>query len=119
MLMPILCNTGATMSRVRKIASKTAGHWVPTPPEIDESPELAILASLNCALEMTDCALVAAYRELFDDERREPLSPSAVCAAEILETTDRLRTSISKYRTAIRQEQKKQQRQHESDEVPF
>ena len=107
------------MPRAHKTASKAANHWAPTPVEIDASPEFAILASLNCALEMTDSALVAAHRELCDDERRKRLSPSAACAAKILQATNLLRASIGKYRAAVEQEREQQQRQSESDEMPF
>jgi hypothetical protein len=63
------------MTPVRKAAARVEGCWVPTPPEIEQASELAILAAVDSALQTTDYALIAAHPELCaQDEPHQPLS---------------------------------------------
>lgn len=93
--------------------------WVPTPPQLEQAPELAILAVLECALETASSALLAVYPEFCDMEPREPLSQPALGALTIISAGKRLHTSIAGYRGAIEREQKKSSAQIKTEEIPF
>ena len=41
---------------------------MPSPQEVGEAPELALLASLACSLEATQVTLAASYPSLYEDE---------------------------------------------------
>ena len=46
-----------------------ADSWFPTPPDYDHAPELGVLAILVHVLEGVSMTMLAANRELLDDER--------------------------------------------------
>ena len=77
-------------------------EWLPSPPEYERAPELAVLAILLAILDVTYLALLAANRDLLDDERPywSPLSPTARPADAILRQIDRLRRAVATYQRA-------------------
>jgi len=76
--------------------------YLPSPPEYDRAPELGVLAILVSILDVVYIALLAANRDLLDDERPYwfPLSPTASAADAILPQIDRLRRAIAIYQHA-------------------
>ena len=74
--------------------------WFPTPPEYDRVPELAVLAILVDLLEGVSMVMLAANRELLDDEPPywRPLPPTAPAADKLLRQIDRLRRAVDAYR---------------------
>jgi len=82
---------------------------LPTPPELAQSPQLAILALLEFALELAIHALIAQHPQLCDHERpywiaQIPSTPSSVMAEAILSTADSLKQSVDDYRHFLRLE---------------
>ena len=72
-------------------------HDLPTPPEIAEIPELALLSVLDFALDATARALVAAHPEL-DAEALPPRSGAgARCAERILAHVYKLKLLLTSY----------------------
>ena len=76
--------------------------WLPSPPEYDHAPELGVLAILLSILDVVFVALLAANRELLDEERPSwsPVPPTAPAADKVLHQIDRLRCAIQAYRRA-------------------
>jgi hypothetical protein len=79
-------------------------RWLPTPAELDEAPELAILAALDDTLETALRALVAAHPQLGDSEcpawvRRT--SAASAAADRILHASKRLAHALDAYRRAV------------------
>ena len=76
----------------------------PTPDEIADAPELALLQALDPILELVPRALVAAHPELADPEApywvREA-SPTTRKADDILAAAHRLQHHLRAYRLAI------------------
>ncbi len=77
-----------------------ADFWFPTPPDYDHAPELGVLAILVDVLEGVSIIMLAANRELLDDERPDwrPLPPTAPAADKLLRQIDRLRRAVDAYR---------------------
>ena len=92
--------------------------WVPTPPQLEQSPELGVLAAIDCALQTAASALLAVYPEFCDMEPREPPSPTALGALQIISAAEQLHASITGYRSAIEREQRQAQRV-KADDIPF
>ena len=78
----------------------TVDTWFPTPPDYDHAPELGVLAILIDVLEGVSMIMLAANRELLDDERPywRPLPPTAPAADKLLRQIDRLRRAVDAYR---------------------
>ena len=77
---------------------------IPTPDDLDDAPELAILAALDHTLELAASALACAHPELLDPERPYWLgSPTrAVTTAQTLVCrTRRLQRALRAYRNAV------------------
>jgi hypothetical protein len=55
-------------------------RWLPTPPQLEQASELAILAALDAILELAACALEVAHPEIDAD----PECPYWVAAADRL-----------------------------------
>ena len=77
---------------------------LPTPAELDEAPELAILAALDGTLAIALRALVAAHPQLGDSEcpawvRRASAASDA--ADRILHASKRLANALDAYRRAV------------------
>jgi hypothetical protein len=75
-------------------------EYLPSPPEYDRAPELGVLAALLSILDVVFVAVLAANRDLLDDERPDwvPLSPTAPAADKVLNQIDRLRRAVLAYR---------------------
>jgi hypothetical protein len=76
---------------------------LPTPIEIGVNPEIAPVALLHYAIDITARSLVAAYPELceFDLPRLLSNSPSTLLAHVLLQQLDPLSELLSEYRTAV------------------
>ncbi len=76
---------------------------LPTPIEIGMNPEIAPVALLQYAIDITARSLVTAYPELceFDLPRRLSDSPSTLLAHVLLQQLDPLSELLSEYRTAV------------------
>jgi hypothetical protein len=85
-----------------KTAALQPLDWLPSPPEYERSPELGVLAILLSILDVVYIALLAANRDLLDDDRPHwsPLGPTAPAADTILRQIDRLRRSVAAYQHA-------------------
>ncbi len=72
---------------------------LPTPPEIEEAPELLALASVHSDLELMMRALVAAHPELIDEEPSgsDHASPLLPLAENIVATTANLQRLLDRY----------------------
>ena len=77
-------------------------EWLPSPPEFERVPELGVLAILLAVLDVVYISLLAANRELLDEDRPywSPLSPTAPLADTILRQIDRLRPAVAAYQHA-------------------
>ncbi|RLB54807.1 MAG: hypothetical protein DRI90_19925 [Deltaproteobacteria bacterium] len=77
---------------------------IPTPGEIDKTPEVATLTVLDIALEVAIHALVARYPDLEDPDQREWLMPppaSAPLAAVVVGVADTLRCAVHNYLATV------------------
>jgi len=85
-----------------KTAALAPLNWLPSPTEFEQAPELGILACLVVILDVVYIALLAANRDLFDDDRPSwsPLSPTARPADTILRQISRLRRTVAVYQRA-------------------
>jgi len=72
-------------------------HYLPTPPEIDETPELAILSVLNFTLDATAHALVATHPEIEADDLPPGAGAAARCAERILGHAYKLKLLLASY----------------------
>ena len=72
-------------------------HYLPTPPEIDETPELAVLSVLDFALEASARALVAAHPEIEEDDLPPGAGAAARCAECILSHVYKLKLLLASY----------------------
>jgi hypothetical protein len=71
-------------------------HYLPTPPEIAETPELAVLSVLDFTLDASARALVAAHPEL-DGDDLPPGCAAARCAERILGHVYKLKLLLASY----------------------
>jgi hypothetical protein len=72
-------------------------HDLPTPPEIDETPELAILSVLNFTLDVVSHALVAVHPEIEADDLPPGAGSAARCAERILGHVYKLKLLLASY----------------------
>jgi hypothetical protein len=77
------------------------GYPLPTPDELNDAPELAVLAVLQNALGVTWRALYALYPEVYDDWRERPRTEPVISAYRILSRMGKLETAVERYRTAV------------------
>ncbi len=87
--------------------------WLPTPDELAITPELAILGSIEAAIDLAIVALVAAQPELWptDDGHDAVTSPAALGADAVIAAAQSLATAIAHYRVTLRRP--------DHDELPF
>jgi hypothetical protein len=75
-------------------------RWLPTPPQLEQAPELAALAALDAILEVAACALQVAHPEIDAD----PECPYWIAAADrltaesLLQLFEDLRVLLARYR---------------------
>ena len=77
--------------------------WLPTPPQLEHAPQLAVLVALDCTLEVAACAVQVAHPEI-DDDPECPYwvaRPDRLVAEKLLTLIDRLRIAIARYREAL------------------
>jgi hypothetical protein len=94
---------------------------MPTPDDLVDAPELAILAALDWTLDLVVRALVCAYPELTDPERPYWLRKTSrtVTAAETLvDQTADMEQAIIAYREAV-EIQRQEQASRIPDDLPF
>jgi hypothetical protein len=77
---------------------------LPTPSEIAECPELAILAVLDFTLEGCLRALLAAHPELDGSEQPYLVGYTAQYALRVLAQISRLKHNLERYRFHVRQD---------------
>ncbi len=77
--------------------------WLPTPPEIEQAPEIALLSVLQRTLDVTVYALLAIHPYLTADEPcyRHLDLPEINAADAVLAHAHRLRDALDRYRRAI------------------
>jgi len=78
--------------------------WIPTPDDLVDAPELAILAALDPTLDLVVRALVCAHPELTDLERPywvPPASPLTTAAQTLVDRAAHLKQALLAYREAI------------------
>lgn len=78
-----------------------AAAFTPPVAHIGVAPELATLALLEAALEVSNAALLAAQPELQRPDDFEPSTDSAEVAARLIEQSIALRGTINRYRIAL------------------
>jgi hypothetical protein len=79
-------------------------NYMPTPDELNDAPELAVLAALDSTLEAATRALLAAYPELCEDGiPRYRLQP-VICGARLLSRAIKLQVALVRYRQAVLRE---------------
>jgi hypothetical protein len=84
----------------------SAEQTLPTPPELAQAPELALIALLHHALELTVRVLIAAHPQLNDLEKPYwiPQPHSTTIAQTILSTVYSLQQNLDDYRHQIHTE---------------
>jgi hypothetical protein len=79
----------------------TAAAYTPSVVQLGVAPELAALALLEAALEITNAALVAAQPELMRPDDFEPSTDSAQIAELLVAQALALRGTLNRYRIAL------------------
>lgn len=87
--------------------------WLPTADELAITPELAILGSIEAAIDLAILALVAAQPELWptDDGHDAVTSRAAQSADTVITTAQALAAAIADYRVSLRR--------HDHHDLPF
>jgi hypothetical protein len=86
----------------RRAASFLRGE-TPTVPELDNAPELAVLAVLLAVIDIAGDALLAAHPDLADHDRPYwfPTPAAIVHAHRLLRCSASLRRAVHRYRVAV------------------
>ncbi len=90
----------------------------PTPDDLVDAPELAILAALDRTLDLAVRALVCAYPELTDPERPYWLcqaSPIATAAETLVHQTVDMKQALIAYREAVEIQRQNNVPEHPDD----
>ncbi len=72
--------------------------WTPRPPDLDATPELAVLAAVRAVAELAVTALLAANPELTTGDDSPP-PPCARAARRVIDAAHSMRRAIDNYRT--------------------
>jgi hypothetical protein len=99
----------------------TVDTWFPTPPDYDHAPELGVLAILVDVLDGVSMIMLAANRELLDDDERpywRPLPPTAPAADKLLRQIARLRRAVDAYRRVAAPKPEADPPSHDNN-IPF
>ena len=105
------------MSRLHPGGHGWSGR-LPTPPELDSAPEMAILAVLPVLLDLALSALVVANPELTDSDPPYVHPPRVRCARAIVRRVARLENALSAYRRAIDRDAAHEHHDF-TDDMPF
>ena len=76
-------------------------NHLPTPYELNDAPELAVLAALDFTLEVATRALIAAYPELCEDKLPRYRIKPVICGDRILSRAIKLQVALARYRQAV------------------
>jgi hypothetical protein len=76
-------------------------NHMPTPHELNEAPELAVLAALDLTLEVATRALIAAYPELCEDKLPRYRIKPVICGDRILSRAIKLQVALARYRQTV------------------
>jgi hypothetical protein len=79
-------------------------NYMPTPDELNDAPELAVLAALDFTLEAATRALIAAYPELCEDTLPRYRIKPVICGDRILSRVIKLQVALARYRQAVLRE---------------
>src|SRR5919201_7168499 len=71
---------------------------LPTPGEITEASELAVLAVLDTALDMSVRALIAAHPELCRENFPRSRMKAALCGSRLMNLACQLQAAVARYR---------------------
>jgi hypothetical protein len=96
-------------------------NGMPTPDDLDDAPELAILAALDWTLDLVVRALVCAYPELTDPERPYWLcqaSRRTTAAQTLVDQAADMKQAITAYREAVEIQRQDRASEHPHD-LPF
>lgn len=74
---------------------------MPTPYELNDAPELAVLAALDFTLEVATRALIAAYPELCEDKLPRYRIKPVICGDRILSRAIKLQVALARYRQTV------------------
>ena len=74
---------------------------LPTPDELNDAPELAVLAVLDTAIEAAARALVVTHPELWDDWGPRCKQEPVVSACRLLSRAHKLQAALDRYRRAV------------------
>ena len=77
---------------------------MPIPPQLDDAPELAVLAVLDTALEASALALFASDPGLYDDWRVRPRVEPQISAYRLLSRIGKLQVAVARYREEVLRE---------------
>jgi hypothetical protein len=94
---------------------------MPTPDNLVEAPELAILAALESTLELVVRALICAHPELADPERPYWLrhaSRMATAAENVVDQSADMKQALIAYREAVEIRRQDEASEH-PDDLPF
>jgi hypothetical protein len=96
---------------------------IPTPDELADDPEIAILVALDLTLELATRALACAHPELLDPERPYWLGAptrAVTLAKTLVRRTRTLQRALSTYRNAVeKRPQDEAPASGHRDELPF
>ena len=81
--------------------AKVNNDPLPTPYELNDAPELAVLAVLDTAIEAATRALAAIHPELWDDWGPRCKQEPAVSACRLLSRAHKLQVALARYRRVV------------------
>lgn len=93
----------------------------PTVPELDNAPELAVLAALLAVIDIVGDALLAAHPDLADHDRPYwyPTPVAIVHAHRLLRCSASLRRAVHRYRLAVTTPPATDEPPSADDGIPF
>lgn len=102
--------------------TSSESDWLPTPEELERLPQLAALATLESALEVTTCVLQVAHPELSRDEecRYWACGLPLIVADRILALVEQLQDALFRYRDLTRDQRKPSSLHlYDPEDIPF
>jgi len=77
---------------------------MPTPDELNDAPELAVLAVLDSAIEAATRAIITVYPELCEDQIRRCRTQPVIWGSRLLNRAAKLQVALARYRDAVLRE---------------
>lgn len=93
-------------------------YRLPTPSQIADDPERAVLAALDITLELAENALIAACPELCDDHFPDGAGEVALCADRLLVLAREVHGALARYQLAQLRARQPGARQETEEEAP-